>query len=101
MSSNKQDAYNNPMLSRSIEDRVKALKQAICDDPNYTGFDTPIAREAVLTSVTPGRTEWEATIQPFMCNKCVSPCIEPYVKMLTECHQEHESAWRRCLHSSR
>lgn len=69
MSSNKQDAYNNPMLSLSIEDRVKALKQAICDDPNYTGFDTPIAREAVLTSVTPGRTEWEATIQPFMCNK--------------------------------
>jgi len=73
MSSNKRDAYNNPMLSLSIEDRVKALVHAICDDPNYTGYDTPIARQVVLTSVTPGRTEWEATVQPFMCNKCVSP----------------------------
>ncbi|KAK5095901.1 hypothetical protein LTR70_003220 [Exophiala xenobiotica] len=69
MSSNKCDAYNNPMLSLSIEDRVKALVHAICDDPDYTGYDTPIARQVVLTSVTPGRTEWEATVQPFMCNK--------------------------------
>jgi len=67
------DAYNKPLLSLSIEDRVKALRRAICDDPEYNGFDTAIVREAVLTRVAPGTTEWEATI---------SPNVHPYLHSL-------------------
>jgi len=56
-------------LSLSIEDRVRAMHRAICQDPKYEGFDSAVLREATLTSVTPGTTIWEMEIFPSMCNK--------------------------------
>lgn len=64
MPSKEPDAYHNPQLSLSIEDRVKAVQKAICDDPDYNGFDSPIVRQVVFVSATPGKTEWEMTVLP-------------------------------------
>jgi acyl-coenzyme A thioesterase 13 len=67
--SSKRDSYNNPDLSLSLEDRVKALGNSIAADPDYVGFDKAALNGVKLVKVEPGHIEWEMTILPTHANK--------------------------------
>jgi acyl-coenzyme A thioesterase 13 len=65
----KKDTYQSPDLTMSLLDRVNALRDAISNDPDYTGFDTTALKGVELLSVDPGRTVWSLTIGPHHANK--------------------------------
>lgn len=62
-------AYQNPDLTMSIEDRIRAVQYAITEDPDYDGWDTKVLQDVKLISAAPGRAIFEMTVTPSMCNK--------------------------------
>ena len=71
----KTGTYYTLDFSLSPEDRVRSIWNDLADDPEYMGFDTVLMRNIKLisASIDPesgyGKTEFEVTIPPSLCNK--------------------------------
>lgn len=63
------NAYHNPDLSRPIEQRVRDLAASLTKDETYAGWDTEVLKAAKFIKASEGKTEFELTVTPSMCNK--------------------------------
>lgn len=71
----KTNAYFRINFDLSPEERVKAIWDDLATDPDYHGFDTNPMRSVKMVSASIdektglGRTEFEITVPPSLCNK--------------------------------
>jgi len=69
MSKKNVKAYNNPDLSQSIEERLKAVLYSLTQDPDHKGWDSEVLKAARFVSASPGKVEYEMVTTPAMSNK--------------------------------